>query len=477
MIGAKSFDINYKDFIQGVSSSDFISDGGLSPVSQCTNIWKTPGLLYGAPPVTDGTGDLTDDLIASSSYANTNAVPIKAFVDDAGHFYSTDATSLVLKQTDGTNPTKYKKGFTDMASFGVNGEIYTTNEKCVVRWLEGTTFDVTFFTFTTQQNVPHPTLVYENNLFYGDKNLLWRQTGVGVTPTLILTLSAEQTIVTLGIDPGSGKMLISTTDGLNASDTISKKARVHYYDGFSEKTLKTVVVDEMVTAFWPVGSTLFIGYGQKLGYWNGAGIQFLRTLQVTLTSTKLPYKQNFTNIDTTLFVVEGARILAFGDIIKGSPPVFYYAFTNSDVGVEADLTMICNLGSGVLGYGWINVSTVEKFNTVDTYSVASVGASLRLRTNKYIFERPISFNNLVIEFGAALPTNGSVVGIPFIFLDDQQAIGLDGFTGISTTVANTYVVERPYPGTPITTRSLQISYAFSLQYPIRRMTVYYNEYD
>lgn len=471
MIGQKTIEWNAQDMIKGLSSSDFINDGGFSSVCQASNIWKTPGLLYGAPPITDGTGDLTDDLIASSSYSNTNATPIRAFVGNEGNYYSTNATALVLKQTDSTNPTLYKKGFTDMVSYGVNGDIFTTNEKCVVQWNEGTTFDVTFFTFTTQTSVPHPALVFENNVYYGDKNLLHRQTAVGVVPTVVLELSPEQTIVTLAADPGTGRMLISTVEGLNASDTVNKIARVHYYDGLSNKPIKTIIVDEMITAFRPVGATLFIGYGQNLGYWNGGGIKFLRKLDVTLTQSQIPYKHNLTNFGHILCVVEGAKILAYGDIIGTAPSVFFYITTNLESGVETPMTMICNLGSGVLGCGWINSSTVEKFVTVDTSSVSSVGAAARFRTDKYTFPRPVTFNQVVIEYGAELPNN-TAVGTVVLF-DDTQTATILGTAQATTT--GIYTLEFPYPS--ITSRSLQVSYAFTLQYPIRRISILYNDYD
>jgi len=61
-------------------------------------------------------------------------------------------------------------------------------------------------------------------------------------------------------------MLISIVEQLNLSGTVNSLARVGYYNGFSNKLSKVVFVDEMVLAFYPVGGTVYITYGQKLGF-------------------------------------------------------------------------------------------------------------------------------------------------------------------------------------------------------------------
>lgn len=481
MIGSKSFEIDAADLLKGVSTSDFVSDGGFSPTTQASNIWKTPGLLYGAPPTADITGDVTDNIIASSEDADRSLTSFnRLFVDDVGSLYTqasqTPTATLVKIGTDATNPTKYGKGITDIISYGSAGNAFVTNSVAILRWQTRTaTITDAFYSFTNNFS-PHPAIVYEDNAFYGDGNLLLRQTAVASAPTVIMTLPAEQTIVALGIDPGSGKMLISVFDGVaNASATQKRTAKVLFYDGFSNKPSKTVIVNNMITAFYQLDAVVYVGYGQNLGYWTGAGIRFLRRLNVTLNGDKLPYKHNFSNIDSTLIVAEGAKILAYGDVLGRGQMVFYYIFTNTEAGVETDMTMLTHLGSGIIGYGWVNAAAAEKFAYVDTTSVASVGASLLFRFNKYTFARNVTLNGFIIEYGVAMPTNpATALGI-FGFHDDtQQAIiipanvsGVLNLTGQS----NLYQVELTAPVTQ--TRSIRPFYTFSTQYPIRRITVFY----
>lgn len=469
-IGAKSFDIDGSDFIKGISSSNYLMDGGYSPQTFGVNTTYTPGLLYGQSPAVDQTDALIGTLRASCEDPTTaaSAAFYRLFVASDGTYYTWDNSTLALVHTDGTNPTKY--GRADMVGFG-NTYVYTTNEVGIVEWQVGTAFNDTFYVFTGANgpNVPHPALVFEDNAFYGNGNTLLRQTGIGVAPAVILTLPTNQVIVALGIDPGSGRMLISISDGLNASDAQVKVFRVGYYDGFSAKLLKVVIVDDMITCFHPVGGSLYITYGQNLGYWTGAGIQFVRALNISLTSAALAYKQHVTHIGTTLFVIENSKILAYGNIIRGQSPVPYYVFDNTPSAVETTISLITNVGSGQIGYGYVDANAVPKFFVLDTTSVSSTGG-VPWRSNRYIFPRPVTFNQVVIEYGISLPTDGSTVGTLSVTNDRQvQTI----IKTITNTQSNMYTIEAPWPD--IQTRSIQISYTFQAQYPIRRITVFYSE--
>lgn len=488
MIGSKSIEINADNFLKGMSSSDYMNDGGFSNISQAANIYKTPGLLYGVPPITDETDDLTDELIANCEdprVYTTGAAPYdkifsRLFVDNAGNYYGWDSSGgLDLIETDGTNPTKYADSKTYMMGFGQN-TVYVTNAVGIVEWTISTgTLSESFYTFTGSYAavVPHPCIVYENNAYYANGNVLLRQTSVGGTPAEILTLPAEQVIVALSVDPGSGKMLISIVDGLNASGTEYRIARVGYYDGFSNKLSKVVRVDNMITAFKPCGGTLYVCYGNKFGYWTGSGIVFLRKLNITLSSAGLVYDNRITNIDDTVYLIEGSKILAYGEVAGRRMKVFYYVHTELENGAELTLPMTCvvNLNNTTLGYCFINNSSVEKFKTIDLSSTSSVGTSLYWRTHKYTFPKPVMFNAVEIEYGIALPSDNSVVGVLSVRDDTQTGTLLDGGTGVQTTRSGLYQYTLTYP--TIKTRSIQLSYTFSLQYPIKRITIFYNDVE
>jgi hypothetical protein len=477
MIGKFNFEIGGEEFLRGMGTSDFLNDGGFSSVSEGANVFHTPGLMYGSPPVVDQTDDLVDDLIASCEDPRVftgGATFKRMFVDNAGQYYSWNGTLLDLIATDGTNPTKYADSKTDMIGFGEN-TIFTTNAVSITKLVPSTgVLTDAYYNFvgSVAAVVPHPALVYEDNAYYGNGNTLLRQTDPAAAPTVILTLPTEQTIVTMDVDPGTGKMLISIIDGLNAGDTNNRVARVGYYDGFSNKLSKVVLIDDMITSFYPVGNSLYVCYGQNFGYWTGSGLQFLRKLSVPLTSAGLVYKHRITNIGTTVYMVEGAKVLAYGQLAGRTNKVFYYVHTEKESGalLTLGLTLLVNLGSNVLGYAFINESSVEKFYTMDISSVASLTASDIWRSNKYTFPKEVIITGVRIEYGVALPTNDSTVGTLYVY-DDKQAVTSLG--AVSTTVSNTYEVELTNP--TINTRSIQLSYPFSLQYPIRRFTVFYNK--
>lgn len=496
-IGTKTFEINSSDFIRGISSSNEIEDGGLSPETEGINLTKTPGLLYFQAATSDNTGSLENDLIASCEDGTPGTGGVNQILVDDGagganaKYWSWNGSSLSNLATDASTPNGgYSKGTTQMISFGITSSranIFTTNGQYITRLqLATNTLTTNFkqFTYnasTTALVAPHPCIVYENNAYYGDGNILLRQTDpTSATMSTVLTLREGQIIISLGIDPGTGRMLISTVEGLNMSNTRDRLSKVLYYDGFSEKPLKSIIVDDMVTAFFPVGATMYIGYGQKLGVWNGAGIQFLRKLNVSLVSTKLPYRDNFTNIDSTLYVIEANKLLAYGPTIAGASNCFYYALVQKDPNdlAAADLTCVFNSGSGILGFGWVDSSAAEKFSTLDTTAVNSVAysGSVSIYTNKYTFERPITFNQIVVMYGADVPTSNSGVDL---YVIDENGVSTQIAVGVQNTQSNMRSMTFPWPN--ITTRTLQfrylMAYASGNQTPIERFIVHYNDYD
>ena len=310
------------------------------------------------------------------------------------------------------------------------GEAYVTSKECIAQWPNNNTIVQNWFTFTTS-TVPHPALVFEKNAYYGDKNLLLRQTGVNVAPTTILTLPADQIIITLGIDPGTGKMLISTTNTLNMSATLSTVSRIHWYGGVSNELLKTIEVDDTILGFYPVGGTVFVGYGQKLGYITGSGISFLRTLQnVSLTQTFLPYKHNFANIGNTLYVVDGTQVLAFGEILRGNK-IFYYAVKNK---INSNVIQsIFNAGNNKLGMGF----ATTKFYTVDFSSIATLDG-LSLMTNWYNFPRPITPRGMRMEY---IDSVASTVNLSVTYFDQTSTTAIAALTRSSGTRTSTLEID------------------------------------
>lgn len=387
-LGKKLFEITDTDWARGMSTSDDISDGGFSSVTDAVNLIAQPGVAYAPAQPTDKSTNVADNVIASCSDAS--GTYDRLYVGDAGKFYGWNGTTMAVVATDSTRI--YTAGKTDISPYGPYA--YGTSTTYVFEWaVSSGTVNQTYFAFPTPtglsdpSTVPHPCLTFEGNIYYGNGPQLLRQTLVGGVPAEILYFTNYgETIQALSIDSGSGKMLISTTSGKNASDTLNKVNRVHYYDGFSNKTLKTVIVDEMVTAFYPNGNYIYLGYGQNLGIWSGSGIEFLRKLDnVSLSNTDLLYKHHFSNIGSTLYVIDGTQILALGPVRQRGDKVFYYAYKNNVNGNK--LSLIANIGAPG-GAASPLISIAFAANKFYTWSATDVSTSntQNLQSNSYEFD-------------------------------------------------------------------------------------------
>lgn len=459
-----------------MTSSNFAQDGGfsigISPTdgasASVVNPLITPGVLNFPASSTDKSSGLTGEMIASCEDPAGSAARlfVSSDTDQDGRFFSADSTGTLTMRGSEDTSHNYVQGKTD--AIGYKGEAYVTSDTTIVRWQQPATINTSFYdltsTYSGAANVPHPALVFEDNAFYGNGNILLRQTSAGGTPATILSLPSNQVIIALGIDPGSGKMLISVVDQYNLSGTINSQPRVLYYDGFSNKASKVVLVDSMITAFYNVGSTVFIGYGQKLGYWNGAGIEFLRSLDIGLINTQLLYKHRFTNIGDILYIVEKNRILAFGEIMRGQGRSFWYLLENLPSGVPGTiLSLLVNLGSNLLSYSY----ATSQFFTLDISSTATINGFSQLYTLRYDFPRPVTFNNVVLDYVSALPASTLVAAV-YLKYDNagsQQVGSVNAGSETKTTF------ECPYP--TIETRSIQILYTALAVAPLERMTIFY----
>lgn len=393
-LGKKLFQWDASDMIKGMSTSDDLADGGFSPNTDAVNLIASPGIAYSPASPTDKSTNVAGEIIASCEdpqFLGSDRV----FVDDEGQFYTWNGTTMTLARTD-TTPNNYVQGKTDMAAF--DGSVFATSDDTLVKWTVDSSFSATFVT-GLNANVPHPLLNFENFLYIADGNLLKRINDASdSTPDTMLTLSSLQTIVALSIDPGSGKMLISTTQALNLSSTRSNTNKVLYYDGFSNKVMKVVPVDDMITAFPFTEGQLYAAYGQNLGIWNGAGVTFLRKFDLSFSNESLLYKQHFTSNGPTLYFIEGRKIIAHGPIRESGEKVFYPAFKNQ---VNSNsLTHIANLGQNILGmafatdkfYTWSITSTASS-NTQDLYSNEyEFDNELWIRWIRIIYKNQISNN-------------------------------------------------------------------------------------
>lgn len=424
-LGKKIAEFTDKQMVLGMSSSDDISDGGFSPSTDAVNLIAEPGVMYAPASPTDKSTNLIGNIIASVPDPQFSGAQ-RIFIDDTGHYYTSNSIGdMTLAQTDGSGNT-YAAAFTHAAAFG--GAIFATSKQNVIKYsTSGPVFTTNYATFTSS-NTMHPTIVYNDFIYYGDKNLLLRQSSDTSAPVTILTLTPEQNIISLGIDPGSGMMLISTTTQLNSSDSVPTVNKVHYYNGSAPQPTKTIVVDDMVTAFYTVGGNIYVTYSNCLGYWSGAGIQFLRKLKIAYANfgpTTLPYRQHLTNIESTLYVIDGTQILAHGPVRQNGNKVFYYAYSNN---VNSNsLSHIAYFGSGLMAIGFAT-------NKFYTWSSITAGSSQDLISNSLEFDDEVWIRRARIIWRNKINNNINPGSIRFL---DQDGIILTVGNGGSFLLTNT----------------------------------------
>lgn len=476
MVGQKTIEIDWKDFVRGMGTGSYTSDAGFSPgidingsTATRVNLTVNPGAISFPAAPTDRSTNLVGDMLMSCENptvggSNNGRLYVSSDVDQDGRFYSSGSTGILTSRGAEDTGAHYIAGRSDMIGF--QGEAYVTNDHYIVRWQQPNSFDYTWGTFL---NVfcPHPALSYEGSAYFGDANLLLRTSVAGTPPTAILTLQTNQVIVALGVDPGSGKMLISVVDQYDNSDSTYSQCRVLYYDGFSNKASKVVLTDDTILAFYNVGGTVFCTYGQNFGYWTGAGIQFLRRLNVGFDNTQLTYKHHITNIGEVIYIIEKANILAYGQVLGGASKAFWYAYGNAPSGILLNMNMIAYIGSNVLSFGYANA----QFFTLDTSSIANKDSSAGFFSQTFNFERVIEFTQVIVQYISAIPANTDIGNISII---NENNI-VQTLDTIRNTQGGLTWVARSWGALEL--RSLTLEYIPLIALPVYRITIFYNEKD
>ena len=445
MKGSQSLIIDIQEILKGMSSSDDISDGGFSPLTEGLNLVGNPGAIYAPAALVDADSDviLTGGIIASVPDHNLADVDARLLVADNGTFYKYNGTKLQYPDEaaaeDSANT--FAKGFTDAINF--DGSSFFTSKEKITKWSGASTFDHDYTTSAfANTTYPHPAIVFENNAFYGDGKLLLRQTSATAAPATILTLSGDEVIIALGLDPSTSKMLISTTQTLDVSQTLSMRFRVYWYDGVSNKADKVIDVEDAINAFINFGGRIYVGYGTNIGYLMGSGIEFVRSLlEVYKDSNYLPTKHSFAIVGKMLCVTDGVKVLALTKI--AGRDVWHYCGKNKLASPDnGKLRAIFPMGLGKLG---MSMDTTKCY----TLAVSAISASVAetapttlnkfyFMTNWYNFARPIKPQSVELEYISQVASSGN---ISLSYFDQNAATSAGSLARKNGTRTNTFVID------------------------------------
>lgn len=408
MVGNYQIQLGPDQHITGMASSDFTNDGSLGTSSTGLNPFVTPGVIYGIANSTDISTNVAGGIIASCEDSNAVSPNNRYFIDDASgaaNYYSFNGSS-VTKQVTGS--ATYIAGKSDLISFDT--QFFATRASNLVKW-NGTNTVNESYQSLSDSNAHHPLLVYQNFLWIGDGNTLATITangsGTGTYTTAVLTLPSKEKIVALGIDPGTGLMMISVQTVYDVSDTIPSLKVVYLFDGISSKPTRKIIVDDLVTAFYNLEGQVYIGAGQTIGVWNGSGVTFLRKLKnVALINTDLPYKHHFTNIRNILMIIDGDQILSYGAVVSGKKAFYYTAYNPSGSG---HLSIVMPVGSNKIAVAY----ATSKLSSFD-FSSTSAGVPSLYYNNIY-FPRPTFIRRVRIVTTAVTQTSASGIGSLTLF--------------------------------------------------------------
>ena len=470
MIGAKQFEVNYKQFTAGMTTTDFTSDGGFGPSSVNINPLSQVGVMRATATPTDASTNLAGNIIASCEDSRSSSFADRLFVDGSANYYTLSSGTLT-KQKTGTATTHYIYGTTDMVSF--LGKTYTSLDNDLSQWdVAGNTLDESYWVTTKAQSSlsssdRHPLLVYEGNLFIADANQLHTLNSSLTAAAGVLVLNTNERIVALGIDPSTGLMLLSVTVGPNYSDGINNKSFVYLYDGYSSKPRRKLPVDEMITAFYNVGGTVFVGFGRRLGYWNGNGVSFLRNLDNTTagTATDLPYRHHFAHIGNTLFVVNGQNVLAYGELQQGGRKVFWYPYQQTS---GTHIGAICNVNNTTLGVAY----ATNKLYLADLTSTSTGSGYFYL--NNVNFERPIKLHMVRVVTTGVSATGAAGANSTIAIANERNQTKNPTNNSFYTTTTK-YVYDFQFGGEIIQT--LQPYFALGDGFGIIRIIFYFDPYE
>lgn len=489
MIGKNVLTLDYNDFIKGMSTSDNLPDGGFSPTTSQVNLINSHGAVYQPAVMVDASTNLAtaDDIIATCEEptGTNNRMILAQGSANLGTFY-TLSTSNVLTSKVSTTTAIFGQGTTDFVPWQdtVNGLNYyaTTgndgsNNGNIVKWNGNVTKDEVWWSSTLAQSTTantawRPLLVYETHLYFGNKNTLHR-----ISPSLavsagILTLAASEYITALGVDKGTGYMLIAVTNGLNASATLNLSSKILLYDGLSNKVARVIPVEGLVTSFKNMDDSTYVFFGNNIGVFTGSGIRFLRKLDFAIgNSSLLVYPHRATAIENTLYFVENNKVIAYGEIRGNSAKVFRPALKNT-IGASPNFTSVVNVGANKLGISFNGASSVRKFYTFDTSSVATSGTA-EVWFNRVNFPRPIQIREFYIEFNSALANNSTACLLSV--LGEVQSFNTQTFTNTSGT--SIYAIRQKCNFNGLKFNSMYMRLAFNSDYPnigIKRITVSYD---
>jgi len=421
MVGKNVIQIAGNQFSAGLGTSDYLGDGGIGTDSQNINLVSDPGVVratYSYAQSMPG-GISPTQFIASAEDASATTSNGRIAVDMSGNWYKINQSGITSPTTG--SGSIYFNPVTDMVAF--NNFNFATTSTNMARFNPSTnSLTENYWQGTCGQsplnaNVPHSLLVYQNLMFLASGNKLYSIT-TGDVATLVLTLDASEIILSLGIDPGSGLMILGVGTVSDGSETYGGRYYIELYDGYSAKVRRKIPIEGRPNGFQSVGGPLYASVDNTICLWNGNGMSFLRRLKnVTYSSNTLVNRHRMTTMQNTLLVADGSDLIAYGDVQNGKK-VWYPLYTNSGTGLQNDVIAFIGNNTGAssglspIVATFTTASGVGKSYYIEPLNKTGVGSGV-FSTNNIFLERPVHVNEMEV-FTTGISTTAGIGGVAII---------------------------------------------------------------
>lgn len=382
--------IDFKAYTLGESKSNRIADRGFSPDSYGLNMLYEEGTLYFAGGTTDLSTNLEGDVVCITNdpdYLGQDAY----ILDDEGKFYTLSGTTLTKRQTDAVKT--YQVGTSDMVRF--MGSLFATSQTDIAK-VEGgnlsTSIDNDWWTTTRahsalQTSYRHPLEVVEDTLYIGDKNYI--HTWDGTTSVVqAMTLPYYINIVNLRKHPDGRHLIAFCGVTANYSHLRNGGGKIYIIDTLNLEFVREIDTEAQVEGSRNVGGIIYTTFGDKLGYFNGDDIEWLRNL----TNGSTTYSHQMSNAENILLVRDGKDVLAYGDLGQGK--TFWRPY-RTEAGSYATFTAIGYKGGDTILVGYTDAgSGIEKLYQVDL-NTAGLGGIFK--SNHYLLNGHVAIRRIEVD--------------------------------------------------------------------------------
>lgn len=418
--------ITPQDIIRGESSAEYLTDGGFSPNSYGLNLRKKLGqIFFTAQPTDRGGATLTGKIVATANDQNLLGND-KYFLDEENNFYTLNGSTFTKQQADviGSSDDNFGNqslGQSDLIQFKLETFAtmnYTSNPGEIVR-LENsdlTTIDSQWWTVTQgnsslSASVRHPMEEVEGKLYIADSNEIHTWDGTTSVEDAI-TLPTEVNITSLRKHPNGINLIAFTgkSEG-DYSHTLGHGGRIYIIDTVTNNFIREIETEEQIEGSRNVGGLIYVTYGDKVGYFNGEGVTFLKKLESSTTT----YSQSITNIEDILVIRDGLHVLNFGDL--GAGKVWWKSFKNATN--TQDIDTVSYKGDNKLLVSFDDGSGDGDLQEIDFDDVSTVASNRsKFVSNKYVFGDEVQIKGIDLVHDVSNDAGTSVFSVRTIDTED-----------------------------------------------------------